>query len=582
MRTDFVFDKVSVSWTKYDIVRVIDLVESREVMEAFYSRQSEMDPSILRSALILNSDQDKLPEFWEEVFSWDLRVRRFFMFFLFLFSSGRKSKAFAHYYKGAFRGEFNLSQQIELHPKELTNLRAMLVESGLAPITDRRSSVFPFDGTILLNETEVGQVFKRALIAYLKKNSRLFFEDEFDRICSSSGFPQILGMSDEVFFSWIKGESVRPTHITAFRANHFLCFDQPLDLQFGNSKEIYFVGENGDGKTLLMMALFATIRNHRIQKEAKPDYIGAYNGFVGKISGGEFEAKDDFGRFYRLDSAPSFINCFAYGVHRGRYSPSSDKDTYERYGFMTLYNTDMTLRDPVDWLQKSASEFPRHPELSFESLQKVCCEVLERKLEIKKEGVEIVFYEKGAKLTLSELSEGYRSTLIFLCDLLIRLSENCPEDQSVFDQPGVVLIDEICLHLHPKWQRTIVNKLRRLFPNLQFIMSTHSPIVLLGAGPGALFYKVVREEGQTFVSDAYSREQWIGGMLNTIVTSSLFGLDSAAMAGSGADLDTSDSFVSSRIEKVVNSRITDLRASGKMNFTEEEIDKIINEILDEE
>ena len=458
----------------------------------------------------------------------------------------------------------------------------MLVESGLAPLKDRRSPSLPFDGTILLNEAEVGRVFKRALIAYIKKNSDHFVEEEFDSICSSAGFPQILGMSDTAFFSWIEGEPGRPTHITFFRASHFLCFDQPIDLHFGDSKEIYFVGENGDGKTLLMMALFATVRNHSIQKEAKPDYIGAYNGFVGKISGGEFEAKDDFGRFYRLDSAPSIINCFAYGVHRGRYSPSSDKDTYERYGFMTLYNTDMTLRDPVDWLQKSASEFPRHPELSFENLQKVCCEILERKLEIKKEGTEIVFYEKGAKLTMSELSEGYRSTLIFLCDLLIRLSENCPEDQSVFDQPGVVLIDEICLHLHPKWQRTIVNKLRKLFPNIQFIMSTHSPIVLLGAGPGALFYKVVREEGQTFVSDAYSREQWIGGMLNTIVTSSLFGLESAAMSGPGEDVDTSDSFVMSRIGRVVDDRLAEYRKKGRVQFSQEEIDQIINEILDSE
>lgn len=583
MSSVFDFEKVSVSWTKYDIVRVVDLVESREVMEAYYSHQSEMDPAILRAALLLREDSDPLPDFWDEVFSWDLRVRRFFMFFLFLFSNGKKSRAFADlFYKGPFRGVFSLEEQHEINKKERTNLRALLVESGLASIKDRRSSVFPFDGSILLNENEVGRVFKRALLAFIRKNSERFDEKNFDTISTAFAFHKILGLSEKAFKSWLNGTPLPPSSITSFSARRFLCFDRPIDLFFGSSKEVYFIGENGDGKTLLLMTLFATIKNYRIQKEAKPDYIGAFNGFVGKLSGGEMIANDDLGQFYRLDSAPFFNNCFAYGVHRGRYSPPSDKDTYERYGFMTLFNTDMTLRDPVDWLQKSIVEYPLHPELSFDNLQRVCCELLERKLEIKQEGTEVVFWEKGARLTLSEISEGYRSTLIFLCDLLIRLSDNCPESQSVFDQPGVVLIDEICLHLHPKWQRTIVRKLRSLFPKLQFIMTTHSPIILLGAGEDAIFYKVIRENGRSYVSQPYSRNEWTGQMLNTIATSSLFDLDSAAINGSGDDVDTSDSFVLSRIARMVNRRMSEQKAAGKIHFSEEEIDRIINEILDSE
>lgn len=69
-------------------------------------------------------------------------------------------------------------------------------------------------------------------------------------------------------------------------------------------------------------------------------------------------------------------------------------------------------------------------------------------------------------------------------------------------------------------------------------------------------------------------------MLNTIVTSSLFDLESAAINGSGDDVDTSDSLVLSRIARMVNHRMTEQKAAGKIHFTEEEIDKIINEILD--
>ena len=69
MKTLFDFSVVSVSWTKYDFVRVLDLVENREVMMSYYSGNSLMDPSVLRSALLLKKDGDSLPEFWEEVFS---------------------------------------------------------------------------------------------------------------------------------------------------------------------------------------------------------------------------------------------------------------------------------------------------------------------------------------------------------------------------------------------------------------------------------------------------------------------------------------------------------------------------------
>jgi predicted ATP-binding protein involved in virulence len=62
-----------------------------------------------------------------------------------------------------------------------------------------------------------------------------------------------------------------------------------------------------------------------------------------------------------------------------------------------------------------------------------------------------------------------------------------PIRDNPLDGEGIILIDEIDLHLHPKWQRMIVTKLREVFPNCQFLVSTHSPHVMTHVQPESLF-----------------------------------------------------------------------------------------------
>ena len=83
----------------------------------------------------------------------------------------------------------------------------------------------------------------------------------------------------------------------------------------------------------------------------------------------------------------------------------------------------------------------------------------------------------GVSLDLSQLSDGERSFLAMICDLGRRLAMANPDRQVLSDPlhgAGVVLIDELELHLHPKWQREVRQKLRKTFPNIQFIATTHS------------------------------------------------------------------------------------------------------------
>jgi predicted ATP-binding protein involved in virulence len=73
-----------------------------------------------------------------------------------------------------------------------------------------------------------------------------------------------------------------------------------------------------------------------------------------------------------------------------------------------------------------------------------------------------------------------------ITDLSRRLVLANPKMQNPLEGEGVVLIDELELHLHPKWQREVVEKLRRTFPKIQFICTTHSPFIIQSLRAGEL------------------------------------------------------------------------------------------------
>ena len=87
------------------------------------------------------------------------------------------------------------------------------------------------------------------------------------------------------------------------------------------------------------------------------------------------------------------------------------------------------------------------------------------------------------KLSLDQLSGGYRIVLALAADLARRMVQGNPHLDDPLESEAVVLIDEVELHLHPKWQQRILDDLQRTFPNAQFIVSTHSPQVLTTVEP---------------------------------------------------------------------------------------------------
>jgi predicted ATP-binding protein involved in virulence len=100
-----------------------------------------------------------------------------------------------------------------------------------------------------------------------------------------------------------------------------------------------------------------------------------------------------------------------------------------------------------------------------------------------KENTVLLLEKDGETLTLEQLSHGEREFLALAGDIARRLAMAFPTLPDPCQGPGVVLIDEVCLHLHPQWQGEIIEKLEAAFPSVQFIVSTHSPQIVSRVKP---------------------------------------------------------------------------------------------------
>lgn len=99
-------------------------------------------------------------------------------------------------------------------------------------------------------------------------------------------------------------------------------------------------------------------------------------------------------------------------------------------------------------------------------------------LHVKRSPRKFVIEKNGVEYDFSRLSDGEKCYITLVASIARRLSVTHPNSQSILDEDGIFVIDEIDLHLHPQWQRQVIGRLRETFPHCQFILTTHSPSVL--------------------------------------------------------------------------------------------------------
>ena len=99
-------------------------------------------------------------------------------------------------------------------------------------------------------------------------------------------------------------------------------------------------------------------------------------------------------------------------------------------------------------------------------------------IKVRRSPLRIVVVKHGIEVNIEQLSDGEKCTLALLGDIARRVAMANPCRDNPLEGDGVVMIDELDLHLHPAWQRKMLSVLKNTFPNIQFIITTHSPQVL--------------------------------------------------------------------------------------------------------
>ena len=196
-----------------------------------------------------------------------------------------------------------------------------------------------------------------------------------------------------------------------------------------------------------------------------------------------------------------------YGPFRRLYGASSEAQRImsgpsriARYA--TMFREDATLGECELWLvdlrHKELEAKPREAKILQQVLKLLNDDFLKEGMTVERVDSEGLWIKdaRGVVLPLKEMSEGYRASLALLVDLVRHMEHTFGPDElvverdgkSVVTHQGVILIDEIDSHLHPEWQRRIGFWLKEHFPECQFFVTTHSPIICQAADNGGVFH----------------------------------------------------------------------------------------------
>ncbi|MBI1663629.1 MAG: AAA family ATPase [Nitrosopumilus sp.] len=203
-----------------------------------------------------------------------------------------------------------------------------------------------------------------------------------------------------------------------------------------------------------------------------------------------------------LKHSPLFVA--GYGVYRGQsltntYTKNDRRGNPRSERILSLFKNTSLMQDIEGWIQtldyrKLKSENKKDNDFFEKAIQ-----IIEKVLpgikysDINLEGELFVKTKSNDKIPLRELSDAYLTLFSWTGDLIMRLFQTFPKLKDPTKAKGVILVDEIGLHLHPLVQRKIVEQLREIFPHVQFIITSHSPFIAQASEKGEVFVLEDRE-----------------------------------------------------------------------------------------
>ncbi|MGV8111805.1 MAG: AAA family ATPase [Lentimicrobium sp.] len=311
----------------------------------------------------------------------------------------------------------------------------------------------------------------------------------------------------------------------------------PLTIEIPqNASWIFLTGENGCGKTTILRAITSIF--HKNVRSNYPIFKNARIEFETHVKNSNEEpiAFASYGpsRLISTSSKDALIesNKIRLEPWYGIFHPDGILQGLEE--LQRIFKNDkIRLNQIVDYLEDMFSYSEKEsdqlesgdskgeliPQLARVNFEKFFAEGLITYQEKDDSNVE---YEDFRKF--DELASGARSLIALFADIIIKIidiNKNVP-DLSNFR--AVVVIDEIDIHFHPSMQKQIVEILSSRFPKVQFIVTTHSPVTLLGAPENSVFYKINRSVENGITAEKLDID--ISNLLpNSILSSPIFGFE---------------------------------------------------------
>lgn len=223
---------------------------------------------------------------------------------------------------------------------------------------------------------------------------------------------------------------------------------------------------------------------------------------------------------------------FAYGAGR-RFAGGEAESTSS--SFDSLFSSQSTLRNAAKWLMRVdyATRLGKPSDRSNSPVRKVTeilCSLLPDvsaiDIGLSKDGTDpqVLFTTPYGRVTIDQLSHGYQTMIAWTVDMASRMVEAYPKSDNPLSEPAICLVDEVDLHMHPRWQREIMGFLSERFPKTQFIVTAHSPLIVQTSRKENVV--LLRRDGDHVVIE--NRKDAVRGWrFDQILTSDLFGLDTA-------------------------------------------------------
>lgn len=358
-----------------------------------------------------------------------------------------------------------------------------------------------------------------------KDRSKIVRQEKFEKSESTKVAQDIIEVNS--ILTSLKRFSIKKIEIENFKSIDKLTLNlKAFDEKNIRESWLLLLGDNGIGKSSILQAIALALTTKKQLAKLKlnvADYlkIGTENG---KVIIHSYEHNTPItllfnksGFINELKEAPTFI--LAYGSTRllpkGKIQPDKKQEPY--INIRNLFDYSIALNDPNAWLSNiNSNDFNERVAPTFFDILALRGD---DRLWVNNGKINIQQFGEDHQLEVN--SDGYKTVTALVSDIMQTLSI---EKANYHNSQGIVLIDEIGNHLHPRWRMKIAGALRKAFPKIQFIVTTHEPLCLRGLSHGEVAVLVRDQKNRIKVLDESLLPDHSLMQIEQLLTSDLFGL----------------------------------------------------------